>query len=261
MRRFYVDGPFGQVHCRTWGSNQSAPPILCLAPAPFSSKAYLTLAPLLAAQRKVIALDYPGYGESDVTSNEPSIEDFAQAALAVVESNSIAQSVDLLGFHSGCLVAAEMSVLSPKNVNHLLLIDVPFFSPEKQAELLRGTPALLPIGADLVSLEKTWKFCVSNKLEHIPLPRAYQMFTDHISSGPLGNKAFRAAFTYSCEKRFKRVQTPTTVFATQSTLAEPTRATANIIEQANLVDLSSITAAVLEAGAEKIVDAVFEVLK
>jgi len=261
MKRFYVDGPFGQVHCRSWGDDRSASPIICLAPAPFSSKAYITLAPLLAEKRRVIAVDYPGYGESDLTENEPSISDFAKAVLAVVEHCSNSDMVDLLGFHSGCLVATELAVLSPEHVNHLLLVDVPFFSPEKQAELLLVMPEVLSLLPQLNTLEKTWNFCITTKRDHIEFQRAYQMFVDHISSGELGNRAFRAAFTYECEERFKLVEANTSLFATDSTLKQLTHNAAKTIKNADLIDLSDIKAAVLEAGAQRIADALFEALE
>jgi len=260
MKRFYIDGPFGQVHCRSWGDDSSLAPVICLSPAPFSSKAYLTLAPLLAEQRRVIAVDYPGYGESDLTVNEPTIGDFASAVLAVIEHCFNSRTVNLFGFHSGCLVAAELAVMSPSKVNHLLLVDVPFFNVEKQAELRSSMAERLPLDTELASLEKTWNFCVRSKLDYIELQRAYQMFVDHISSGEYGNRAFHAAFNYPCEERFKLVTAQTSVFATTSTLRELTYQTAKIIEHSNFVDLSEVTTAVLEAGAETVAAAVFDVL-
>lgn len=256
MKRFYVNGPSGQVHCRQWGIDSVLPPIFCLSPAPFSSKAYLTLGPMLAQKRKVIALDYPGYGESDSTSEQPTIEDFACAVLAVVDHCSEFKPVDLFGFHSGCLVAAELAVLAPDRVNQLLLTDVPFFSPEKQTQLLGDTPEILPLEAHFSGLEKAWGFCVASKLEHIQLSRAYQMFVDYIGSGELANRAFRAAFSYPCDERFRKINTPTTVFATKSMLRNATRRTAETIPNAHLVELSDVTVAVLEAGAGALSEAV-----
>ncbi len=263
MKRFYVDGPFGQVHCLEWGSDGSLPPLICLSPSPFSSKAYLTLAPLLAQQRRVIAIDYPGFGNSQAKSQggELSINDLAHVVQAVADACSPTVAVDLFGFHTGTLVAAEMSVEYPARVNRMVLADVPFFTPEKQTELLEKTPAIMPIDAEFSALEGTWQFCVTKKLEHIPLARAHQMFVDHISSGEGGNSVFRAAFSYSCESRFKQVTVPTWVLATKSGLYDFTCKTADTISTATLVELPHISAAVLDAGADEIANTVRDLLE
>ncbi len=260
MKKYYVDGPVGQIHCLEWGSDSSLTPILCLSPSPFSSKSYLTLAPLLAESRKVIAIDYPGYGNSDGVEGELTIEVLALAALAVADHCSPENAVDLFGFHSGTLVAVEMSIAAKERVNRMILTDVPFFSPQKQAELLANTPEVAPLASELSQFEKTWSFCVSSKLEHIPLTRAYQMFIDHISPGEGGNKVFRAAFTYPCEQRFNDVTRPTWVIATSSSLHEASCNTAAAISTSTLIEMPDITAAVLEAGAVDLAATTLDIL-
>ncbi len=257
MTKHYIDGPFGQIHIRRWGDDSCNEPLLiCLAPSPFSGVAYSTLAPLLASERRVVAIDYPGYGLSDPCDKAPLIEDYAKAVAAVIEALSADEPVDLLGFHTGCLVAVETSLLFTERVKRMLLVDVPFFEPAKQEELLAKTPLESELSSELLGLNKAWDFCVAKRLEHIPLPRAYDMFLDYISAGQASNAAFRAAFQYSCEAQFSKVSTPCWVIATSSGLFEPSRATAEVIQNAELVELTEITVAVLEKGAPIISQAV-----
>jgi len=260
MKKFYIDGPFGQIHCIEWGSDTTRAPILCLSPSPFSSKAYLTMAPILAEQRRVIAVDYPGFGNSDPKHSELSIGDLAQVVMTVTEHYSPDCPVDVFGFHTGTLVATEMSLLSPESVNRLVLTDIPFFTPAKQAELLTSMPAVVELDSEFSSLEATWKFCVESKLEHMPLSRAFQMFVDHISAAEGGNAVFRAAFNYPCQRRFEQVVKPTWVIATGSSLYHATCKAAKSISTANLIEFPDIKAAVLETGARRVSEAVLDVL-
>lgn len=259
MKRSYIDGPFGQVHILEWGSENQGAPILCLAPAPFTSAAYLTLAPLLGVKRRVIAIDYPGYGNSDATASEPTIADFADAVAAVATAVSPGQPVDLCGFHTGCLVAAETSLRHADPVNRLLLVDVPFFSSERQQKMLESMRTKPKIGTDLDGLQKAWNFCVVKKVEHIPLERAYQNFIDYIFEGDNANLAFYAAFGYPCEKQFSKLTHSTFVIATSTGLFDESREAAKAIEDSSLIEVPEITVAVLDKGAPLLAPTLLEI--
>lgn len=260
MKKHYIDGPFGQVHIRQWGEDSVQAPLICLTPSPFSSVAYTSLAPMLCGNRKVFAVDYPGYGLSDACLNEPSIADFAEAVQAVIDVVSPDRPVDLLGFHTGCLVATETSLLCADKVGRLVLIDVPFFDQAKQAELLAKTPVLSTIEPELSGLEQAWDFCIGKRLEHIPLPRAYDMFLDYVGAGENANAAFRAAFQYQCEQRFTELAHPTWVIATAGGLFDASVRASGLIPNSNLIELKEVTVAVLEKGARHVSGAVLKVL-
>jgi len=260
MNKRYIDGPFGQIHIRQWGSNTSRPPLICFAPSPFSSVAYASLAPILSKERVVIAMDYPGYGLSDPCPEAPLIADYATTAAALIAAVSPDQPADLLGFHTGCLVAAETSLLEPDLVNRLTLIDVPFFEPAKQAELLASTPEKAELKTEISGLSKAWDFCVSTRLEHISLPRTFDMFIDYISAGESSNAAFHAAFQYDCNTQFSKVSHPCWVLATDSSLHQASCKTADVVPGAELIELREIKVAVLEKGAAIIGEKLGELL-
>ena len=87
MRKGYTDGPFGQIHWRMMDAVAEAtmPDLYCLHPSPFSGLAYTNVMPMLAQNRRVIAPDYPGYGGSDPFKAHPSIAEYAEAMLAVMD--------------------------------------------------------------------------------------------------------------------------------------------------------------------------------
>ena len=69
------------------------------------------------------ALSYPGYGNIDAIV-DPSIQNYAQALRSYLEDLS---DLTLVGFHTGCLVGAELSKLLRDRCKKLILIDVPNF--------------------------------------------------------------------------------------------------------------------------------------
>ena len=132
---------FGGIHWYEWKPKDEvtvgppSPDLLLLHPLPHDGSYFYPLAPCLAAGRTVIAADYPGYGKSDALPGEPSVEDWADAMLDLLAARATHGATDLLGFHSGCLVAAEMSLRDPAAVRRLVLVDVPCFDAERRAEL------------------------------------------------------------------------------------------------------------------------------
>ena len=257
----YLDTYAGQVHLREIAADgtESSPPLLCLHPAPYSGRYFTTVMPMLNTGRRVIAPDYPGYGNSYRLSEPPSIEDYAQAIIDSVLANEDAE-LDLLGFHSGCLVAAEIALRAPQRVRHLLLVDIPWFDRETQAAFAGKVAKPMPLSFDAECLGKAWDFNVASRENIVPLERALELFVDQLSSGTRDYFCFHAAFSYDCVDRFARIDRPTTIIATQSPLQPATLAAAGAVPGATLIEEASITTSVFEQGAATIAKHIRSVL-
>lgn len=252
MKFSYLDWPHGQIHIREWGydSDTSQPPLVCLHPAPYSGAYFETMAPLLAKNRHVIALDYPGYGGSTRLKTIPTIGDYAKATRATIKHLGLgSEAVDLLGFHTGCLVAVEASLQT--EINRLFLIDVPFFSQEEAEKKLKlfGDKNLSP---DFSDLEPTWQFNVTKRHGDIGLSRSFNLFVEQLRAGEHSNDAFQAAFSYPCESSFAKAAAAAYVLATQSTLLDPSRKAAATLPNGTLIECLDVTKAALELGAESL---------
>lgn len=254
IRKAYLDTDSGQIHVRSLAADgpDAQPPLVCLHPAPYGGGYFETAMPLLAAGRRVIAPDYPGYGNSYRLEEPPSIGDYAQAVIDSVLADETAERVDLLGFHSGCLVAAEIAVRAPQRIRHLVLIDAPYFDRDTQRKFYDQVAAPMALSRDLDCLAKAWDFNVSSREDIVPLDRALDMFVDNLSSGTRDYFCFHAAFTYDCAGRFAQIAVPCTFVATQSPLEAATRAAAAAVPHASLIDEPSIRTSVFEQGAATI---------
>ena len=235
--------------------------LLCLHPAPFSGAFFETVMPLLASQRRVIAPDYPGYGASTAPSAEPDIAAYARSMLALAGRLAPDSAVDILGFHTGCLVGAEMALQAPGQVGQLVLVDVPYFVGEQQEKMLQaaGQPLQLDGGTDAITA--LWHKSVTAKLDAVPLERAVGLLAEQLRVASRGHLAFRAAFSYPCVERMALVAVPTHVIATQSALREATLACALQVPGAVLEERPDITRAVFEEGAAAIAGSINTVLE
>lgn len=253
IRKGYTDGPFGQLHWRMAGPAEAAsagPDLYCFHPSPFSGLAYTGVMPHLAKTRRVIAPDYPGYGGSDPYSLTPTIGDYAKAMASVVDEHSDGSPVDLLGFHTGCLVAAQFAIDNPSLVRRLVLIDIPAFDEETSKKLAQSNGKPFEPTPELECLAGAWQSGIVKRLESQPMARAFEMFVEQIRPGVAMNAAFYAAFSYPWAERFPLISQETLVLATTSALLEGSREAASIIPNAVLKERLDITRAVLDESAE-----------
>lgn len=251
LRKGYSDGSEGQVHWRMAepATPPTRPDLYCFSPAPFSSIAYSSILPHLANHRRVIAPDYPGQGGSAGGGVTPTIEAYAEAMLAVAQNLSGGAKVDVLGFHSGCLVAVETALQNRQTVDQVVLIDVPAFDPETRANFLPKVGAPFEPTPDLESMARAWDMSVTKRIGTQSLKHSLAMFADMAAHGPRMNATFHAAFSYNVERKLGALHAPTTIIATQSMLLEPSRRASSLIPECQIIEALEITRSVLDLNA------------
>ncbi len=262
IEKTYASTRYGQLHVRQLppAGDETGAPLLCLHPAPSSGLYFTTAMPLLNDGRRVLAPDYPGYGGSAAPDDDPAIADYATAMLDCLDSLGVDDPVDVLGFHTGCLVGTEMAILRADRCRRLVLCDVPYFDAAQRATLLEQMAQPMGISADIACIEKAWRFNVDSRIEHVPLPRAFELFAEHLRAGDNDYRGFAAAFSYDCESRFAALDADVVLLATQSALHAPTVAVSEVIRGARFVDVPEVTTAVFETGAAAIAGRVNESL-
>lgn len=251
MIKRYANTQNGQVHVRTWqAEGASAPPLVCLHAIPYSGLHFAVLAPLLLRGRTVICPDYPGYGASDAPAGEASVEAYAATLLDALGHLGFSGPLDLLGFHTGCLVGPEMALQAPERVRRLVLIDVPFYGPEQRQELLPSESLPPSYSADLDSLQPAWQRNVASKLGRQEMDRCLALLAEQLRTGQQAHAGFAAAYSYASDEFLPRVQQPCLVIATGSSLAEPSREAAQVLPKGTLLELPELGPPVLDTGAE-----------
>lgn len=117
--RGYAKGPFGLVHYYDNGARGL--PLLMFHQAPMSARQFdAVYAPLARRGVRAIGIDMPGFGMSDPTPFVPRCEDWAKVAPAVMDHFGL-KRCDVLGHHTGALVATEVGVQFPDRVRSLIV--------------------------------------------------------------------------------------------------------------------------------------------
>jgi pimeloyl-ACP methyl ester carboxylesterase len=133
--RAYVDGPWGQIHVRVYGT-EGQPTMIMLHKMVWSSVEFSKVQPVLAAMGvRTIAVDLPGYGLSDEPAKEPSAEDYADAMVAVLDHFHL-KTVTVMGSDTGAAVATAFAVRHPGRTSHVVLEGPPLFDAATLAKLL-----------------------------------------------------------------------------------------------------------------------------
>lgn len=118
--RGYAKGPYGLVHYHDTQEGAGVPMVL-LHQAPMSHRQFNSVYGLLRARGiRAIGIDTPGFGMSDPTPFVPQVSDWASSVIAVLDHLKIPRA-DMVGHHTGSLIATEVSLQFPKRVRKVVL--------------------------------------------------------------------------------------------------------------------------------------------
>ena len=134
IERRYIDGRFGQMHLYMARPETDAgrPPLVCFHMSPYSSVIYESFLAEMGKDRLAIAVDSPGFGNSDPTPQPPVIQDFGAAMDDVITTLGL-ETVDVMGFHTGSKVSLELARRRPDAVRRAVLASIAYWTPEEMA--------------------------------------------------------------------------------------------------------------------------------
>jgi len=155
---------YGRLHYLSGGAGGI--PLVLLHQTPFSSAAFLPLARKLVAERRVIAFDTPGFGQSDPPPAPLSMDAYA-AAFADALDEMGERQVDVLGYHTGAYLAAELAIARPDLVRRVSLSGIPFRPlAERQAKLAQTPPAY----PDTWPYQGVWRYDAESRFAALTQP-------------------------------------------------------------------------------------------
>ncbi len=141
MERAFAYPSGRRVHYRHAGSG---PPLVMLHGATGTSGTLEPLARELARSRTVIAIDLPGFGESEPLPGVPDVAGYALTVLETLEALGV-EVFDLHGTRLGGSVAIALAAAYPDRVRRLVLEGFALYSASERDELLaRFAPDLAP---------------------------------------------------------------------------------------------------------------------
>lgn len=135
VTRSFVGTRQGTVHYAEAGVGA---PVVLLHQTPRSWDEYRDVLPLLGRRRRAIAMDTVGFGDSEPLAwGGDSIEAWSEGVLALLDGLAL-ERVDLVGHHTGAVIAVETAVRAPDRVRSLVLSSSPYDEPGAPAAAARG---------------------------------------------------------------------------------------------------------------------------
>jgi pimeloyl-ACP methyl ester carboxylesterase len=255
IRRRYVEGPFGQLHMRVAtpprGAPVSAPPLLLLHQSPLSGRMFDRLMPLLADRRIVLAVDTPGYGESDRPPERPSLAGYSDAILYALRQ-AFGQRLDVAGYHTGAAIAADMAARHPRRIRKLVLIAVPHFDDARRGDLLKQLGQKAVYKDDGSHLLPLWTGSFKARPQGQSVDHVARIVAEKQRVGQFGEWALLSALAENLAPVFSRIAQPTFLLAPHDGLEDETRAAAKLIRNASVQELPSFAYGLFDAAPAEI---------
>ena len=205
----YADLPHGQVHYAECGP-RDAPAVLLLHQTPRSWAEYRAVLPLLGARYRAIAMDTAGFGASAAVPGEASIEAWAATAVALLDALGIARA-DVVGHHTGGVIAIELAAGWPARVGRLVLSSTPCTDAAFRRERAARAPIdEVAVRADGGHLTELWQ----RRQPYYPAdqPELLHAFVcDALKVIARVEDGHRAVARYRMEERIGRIAQPVLV--------------------------------------------------
>ena len=219
-----------QMHYRTQGKSNN-PAVVLLHPSPLSSASMLPIMAALSDNFYVVAVDTPGYGQSDPLPSDYS--DQQQGALSpyVEALHSFIDAINLeapliYGSATGAQIAIEYAKAYSTDVPGIVLDNASwFYDDERQAILSQYFPDISPV-SDGAHLTLAWK--MSRQLfqffpwydtspnarvgmTEMPAKVVHDTVMGYLSAGENYHQAYRAAFLNERPEQLAQVTVATRI--------------------------------------------------
>lgn len=262
-KKGYVDGPYGQLHyhsaCPVSGPGDKTP-LVMFHQNPKSSFEYRHLIREMGNDRLVVAIDTPGYGESDDPPNPLTMPEVTAAlvggAQSVLTEKGLSGPVDVFGFHTGALIAADAANAEPDFVRRVILSGIPYHDDAYADEFLASLEFDFELTEDGAFIKERWDIIVGQRAEGVSVIEAAKSFLEDIRSLNKSQYAYVAAFGYRPVRELPRIQQPILIVLPHEMLKDQTlQAHREAIPQADLVDMPTIIDDVFDTGWQEFADA------
>lgn len=261
VQKAYAPSRFGQLHYRiaTPGRSASAPALLCLHMTPRSSREWLPIMAHLAKRRVVIAPDNPGYGMSDAPPAPISIEDFATVMADFMRFLARSEpgcrgAFDVLGYHTGSIIATEMARALPGRVRRLALFGLAAYPADVRAQRLATLRDKFPVpDKSLRHVEQQWALMQGWADKRIAAEAVHISMADGLALGSRLPWAYEAVYRYDFLGAMPQVRQPVLVFNPEDDLYDVTRRTSQLFPNGKRLDMPGVSHGVLEIERDRVV--------
>jgi pimeloyl-ACP methyl ester carboxylesterase len=209
VERVFVATRLGRIHAAIAGNGI---PVLLLHQTPRSWDEYRDVLPLLGRDFRAIAMDTLDFGDSDASPGDPSIELWAQGALALLDALGETRAA-IVGHHTGAVIAVEMAAVAADRVSALVLSACPFVDAARRAKH-EGVRVIDEVDTrvDGSHLAELW---MRRQPFYPPgdTDLLQRFIVDALRAGEMAAEGHRVVNRYRMEDRLGHIRCPTLVIA------------------------------------------------
>jgi pimeloyl-ACP methyl ester carboxylesterase len=256
IRRQFVDSRFGQLHLRKVvpsGEVEMRTPLVLFHSSPLSSVIYEDLARAMGTDRVVMAMDTPGFGDSE---RPPAPQPMAELAGAMADAllelgYGRNRRVDLFGRATGATLAIELAAQRPDLVRRLAVATVAFVSGEQQQAMYQEYVVgnNVPVPEDGSHLADYWKNIVTDRAVDIEMDAATDIFAALIRAKDVQWWGYHAVFTHDTRAAAVKLKVPVVLIDYPNTFQEAGREFLSLVAEGASVSLPDYSRNPSPAGA------------
>jgi pimeloyl-ACP methyl ester carboxylesterase len=194
--------------------------IVLLHQTPRSIDEFAEVVPLLARSHHVIAIDTPGYGCSDRPPVQPTVAQYAEAVVAVLDAAGRSRAI-VAGHHTGAVIAVELAARVPARIDGIALSG-PVYMDAAMRESLSRHFAQWQVQPDGSHLIDKWQKFMHWQGDPALVQR---LVTDLFSAGLTSEFGHFAVAAYHMEDRLPHVSCRgLLLYGTRDAFADPQQA-------------------------------------
>lgn len=215
-------------------------PLICLHQTPKSGRDFETLMTVMGQGRVCIAPDTPGYGDSDAPAEPPSIADYGGAMLDLIDGLQAggvlpAGPVDLMGYHTGGVIAAWIARQYPERVRRVVFVSLAALDPAVRAERLANMHIFPVPCADGSAIPSLWSLTESLNDARLDPEWRHKALAECLRSGARMPWGFRAVFDHDMQDDLRTLRQPALVLCPRDDLWDETQAGVALLADARLI--------------------------
>jgi pimeloyl-ACP methyl ester carboxylesterase len=197
------------------------PPVVLIHGLGANWQCWLLNIPVLARRHRVVALDLPGFGCSEMPAKDISIKLFADTVCAVLDELGVERAA-FAGNSMGGFVSTDIAIARPHLVDRLVLVSAAALWNERRRA--RPLVVLSKLGSAYgAKIAAQWQLAYEHPRLRIPalrsagiryperLPRDFTYEIMQASGAPGFPGALEALYDYSIRDRIEEIEAPTLV--------------------------------------------------
>lgn len=205
----------------------AGPCIFLFHASPLSSKSLIPFIQKLAVKYTVIAIDTPGYGNSELPDEAPESIKFYADRFHDLQKFLHINKLSIYGTATGAQIAIRYALEYPQSVDHVYLDNAAHFTDEETTEIMKHYFPDLSVKDDGSHLQQTWNtvnalfeyfpWCFREEANKIHKPKPPLNILNHIMlyylrAGAEYDWAYRVAFLHERKSHVLNLKVPCTLF-------------------------------------------------